>query len=278
MVMSKRRKEDPLVTEIQHELMPGRFVRYDEVCRFTDNLDRVHERLEALVKAGEAERAVRLYEIFLSGVYAKIEECDDECYLPMTFTSAFCGWIKTRQAAGRLAEETVSQVLKWMENDNYGFCYKIEKDVIKALDREGQRLFISHFQGLIEKAIPSSAAGPAKAIFEYENDLRLPAIALKQIYESLNDVQSYAALCYKLGLSPLDCERLTEMEMSKKHWTHALEWAEKGVALEPTRNWHNESNRSLERLKPEILRKLGRKDEALASAWADFQEGPGEMG
>ena len=157
MVMSKRRKEDPLVTEIQHELMPGRFVRYDEVCRFTDNLDRVHERLEALVKAGEAERAVRFYEIFLSGVYAKIEECDDECYLPMTFTSAFCGWIKTRQAAGRPAEETMSQVLKWMENDNYGFCHNIEQDVIKALDREGQRLFIGHFQGLIEKAMPSDA-------------------------------------------------------------------------------------------------------------------------
>ena len=73
-------KEDPLVAEIRYELMPGRFVRWDEVSRLVHNLDRVHEKLERLVKSGEAERAARLYETFLSGVYAKIEEADDECY------------------------------------------------------------------------------------------------------------------------------------------------------------------------------------------------------
>ncbi len=49
------------------------------------DLDRVHEKLESLMKAGEAERAARLYEIFLSGVYAKIEEADDECDLANLF-------------------------------------------------------------------------------------------------------------------------------------------------------------------------------------------------
>lgn len=275
--MTKRAKQDPLVAEIQRELMPGRFVRHDAVSGLTQNLDRMHERLDALAKAGEAERAVRLYEILLSGIYAKIDECDDECYLPMSFTNAFCGWIKARQAAGRPPAETVSQILKWIENDNYGFCYEIEKQVIKALNREGQRLFINHFQGLVEKAMPAVAAGPAKAIFEYENDLRLPALTLKQIYQSLTDAQSYAALCEKLGLSPLDCEHLAQMELSKKHWAKALAWVEKGTALEPTRNWHNESSHSLEQLKPEILGKLGRKEDALAAAWADFQDGPDEF-
>jgi hypothetical protein len=123
--MNKCGKADPLVADIQNRLMPGSFLAHDEVLGFTTDLDRVHERLEALVKGGEAERAVRLYEIFLSGVYAKIEECDHESYLSVSFASAFCGWIKARQAAGRPADETVNRILNWMKNDNYGFCYEI---------------------------------------------------------------------------------------------------------------------------------------------------------
>jgi uncharacterized Zn finger protein len=67
------------------------------------------------------------------------------------------------------------------------------------------------------------------------------------------------------------------MEKSRKRWAKALEWVEKGIALKPTRNWHNEDSSSLECLKPEILRKLGRKEDALASAWADFQEDPNDL-
>lgn len=99
-----------------------------------------------------------------------------------------------------------------MKNDDYGFCNDIEKDVIKVLDAQGQQLFIGHFQALVEKAMPGPAAGPAKAIFECENALRLPAMSLKEIYESLGDTCSYAALCERLGFSPRDCEHLAKME------------------------------------------------------------------
>src|SRR5207237_5802883 len=68
-----KRAEDPLVVEIRHALMPGRFVKWDAVSGLVDNLDQVHEKVEASVKAGDAVRAVRLYEVLLTGVYAKIE-------------------------------------------------------------------------------------------------------------------------------------------------------------------------------------------------------------
>ena len=42
--------------------MPGRFVGWNEVSDLVSKLDRVQERVEALVKAGEAKRAVGLYE------------------------------------------------------------------------------------------------------------------------------------------------------------------------------------------------------------------------
>src|ERR1035441_909180 len=183
--MNKRGKEDPFVVEIENELMPGQFFRWDEVSELTDGLERVHEQVQALVKSGEAARAVRLYEILLTGVYAKIEEADDECDLAMLFHRLACGWIRARQAAGLPGEETIRQLLNWMKNDNYGFCYEIEKEAIKALDRKGRQLFIGHFQQLIEKSLPAPANGSPKAIFDYENDVRLPAMSLKDIYQSL---------------------------------------------------------------------------------------------
>ncbi|HRY52173.1 MAG TPA: hypothetical protein P5186_29445 [Candidatus Paceibacterota bacterium] len=267
-------REDPLVGEIRYELMPGRFVKWDEVSRIVLNLDRVCEKVEALVRAGEAERAVTLYEVFLAGVYDKIEEADDECDLAMLFHRLVCGWIQARQAAGNSAEETVRQLLNWMKNDNYGFCNDIEKDVVKALDARGRRLFIGHFHSRVERAMAAQATGPAKAIFEYDNSLRLPAMSLKDIFESLGDVSAYSSLCERLGLSPRDCEHLAQMEMSRKHWAKALEWVEKGQTLKPARNWHNEDSHSLEQLKPEILRHLGRKEDALAMVWGGFEKNP----
>ncbi|MGO9199180.1 MAG: DUF6880 family protein [Limisphaerales bacterium] len=274
--MSKR-TEDPLVAEIRYELMPGRFVKWDEVSRLVHNLARVHEKVEALVKAGEVERAVRLYEVFLSGVYAKVEEADDECDLANLFHRLICGWIQARQAAGQPAEETVRQLLNWMKNDDYGFCHGIEGEVVKVLDPPGRQLFIRHFQQLVDDGLPRQVVGSGKAIFEYENSLRLPAMSLREIHEALGDVPAYAALCERLGLSPRECEHLAEMEVSRQHWAKALEWVEKGMALKPRRNWHNEDAYGLDRLKPEILRHLGRKEDALALAWGEFEASPNEF-
>jgi tetratricopeptide (TPR) repeat protein len=274
--MSKR-AEDPLVADIRSALMPGRFVRWNEVSGMVSNLDRVQGRVEALVKAGEAKRAVGLYEIFLSGVYAKIEEADDECDLANLFHRLICGWIEARQAAGLSAKETVSQLLGWMKNDDFGFCNDIEKHAIKVLNPEGGRLLISHFQGLVEKALPTRGEGSTRPMFEYENDLRLPAMSLKGIYESLGDASSYASLCEGLGFSPRDCEHLAKMEITKKRWSKALEWVEKGITLKMQRDWHNEDDYELVQLKPEILRHLGRKDDALALAWVDFEKDPNEF-
>jgi hypothetical protein len=81
---------------------------------------------------------------------------------------------------------------------NYGFCHRIEPKVVKLLDPDGRRLFIAHFQGLIDKALPRTVPSKAKAIFEYSNDIRLPALSLKEIYLSTKSVAPYVALCDRL--------------------------------------------------------------------------------
>ena len=82
--------------------MPGHFFRRDEVSDLVTDLDGMHRKLEVLVKAGEAARAVRLYETVLSGVYAKIEEADDECDLAMLFHRlSTAGFAPARPPANR---------------------------------------------------------------------------------------------------------------------------------------------------------------------------------
>jgi len=80
------------------------------------------EKIDDLTEPGEAGRAVRLYELFLSGCYEKADEIDDSSgNLGMFFQDLFLSWIKARQKAGHAAEETVGEILNWMENDEYGF-------------------------------------------------------------------------------------------------------------------------------------------------------------
>lgn len=74
--MSKRKNADPLIAEIERALMPGKYIECSETCQFVQDLEKVQEQLEALVPEATG-RPVRLFEIFLSGCYEKIEECDD---------------------------------------------------------------------------------------------------------------------------------------------------------------------------------------------------------
>ena len=75
--MLNKEKVGSLVLEIERALMPGRFVRYDGMFGFVQDLERVQAKLSSMVAGQEARQAVVLYEIFLAGCYEKIEECDD---------------------------------------------------------------------------------------------------------------------------------------------------------------------------------------------------------
>lgn len=74
--MSKRKNADPLVAEIERALMLGKYIRHGETCEFVEGLEKVQKQLESLSPEATG-RAVRSFEIFLSGCYEKIEECDD---------------------------------------------------------------------------------------------------------------------------------------------------------------------------------------------------------
>ncbi len=131
----------------------GRFIDYNNSWEFVRDLEDAKSSLDALVSQDEAQRAVSLYETFLAACYAKADEIDDSSgSLGDFYGELFCSWIKARQVAGLPEQETVDQILRCMKNDDYGFCFGIEKDVSLVLNKEGFRLFKKHFEDGFERA------------------------------------------------------------------------------------------------------------------------------
>ena len=162
-----------------------------------------------------------------------------------------------------------------MANDDYGFCFEIEKDVAQTLNKEGFLLFRNHFQDQFDKAFAPFKNQAPKYIYDYPSDIYRAANALKEIYIAKKDVKSYLVLCEKMVASPKDCENITTLYRAEGRFADALEWTEKGLTLENKRQWGNQCSYGLARMRRELLGKLGRKEEALKAAWSEFKRHPG---
>ncbi|MFH1242651.1 MAG: hypothetical protein V1689_09860 [Pseudomonadota bacterium] len=273
--MKKRKNADPLISQIELALDLGQFISYNRSWGFVHNLEDTKSKIDALMESGETDRAVRLYEMFLSGCYEKAEEVDDSSgNLGGFFQDLFLSWIKARQKAGHAAEETVGDILNWIVNDDYGFCYDIEKEVAKVLNKEGFLLFKQHFQDRFEEAFGPFESGKTKYIYDYPADVYVSASTLKDIYVVKKDVKAYLALCEKVGTTPKDYEHIASLQKAKRHYDDALRWAEKGLKLEKEREWRNQSSYQLTGIREELLNKLGRREDALESAWTEFMRYP----
>jgi hypothetical protein len=66
-----------LISVLECALDLGEFIPYNRSWDFVRGLEEVKHKIDTLVKDGQAERAVSLYEIFLSGCYEKADEIDD---------------------------------------------------------------------------------------------------------------------------------------------------------------------------------------------------------
>ncbi len=273
--MRKPNGKADLESAIEAALRPGEFIPYGQSWNFVSRLEEVKGRLDGLLAGGEAARACELYELFLAGCYEKAEEVDDSSgNLGMFFGELFCAWIKARQAAGCDAAETVHDILGWMDQDEYGFCFDLDGEVASALDSEGSDLFTKQLEDRFESAFAPFAGKERKAIFEYPADVCMTARRLKAIYMAGGAVGPYVALCEKTLVSPKDCENIATLYKAKGKPAEAMAWVERGLAEATTRNWANERSHGLDGLKRELLSKVGRKDDAVQDAWAEFTEHP----
>ena len=136
-----------------------------------------------------------------------------------------------------------------MKNDQFGFCHEIESEVVKALDVPGREFFIGHFQRLVEDAMPSQVAGElAKPSLNTRTACGCRQCRSRRSMRPWGMFQPTPR-----SASGWDSARANANIWRKwrcrRHWAKALDWVEKGIALKPTRNWHNEDAYGLDAVK-----------------------------
>ena len=256
-------------------LRPGRFIRYDDAFEFVQGLETVKSAVARVIKI-DPRRAVGLVETFIAGCYEKADEIDDSGgSLAMFIDDLFAAWIKARQAAKSDPHETVRLLLNWWEDDDWGYCHDIEQTAVKSLNRQGLKAFaeIALEQFTNERAELEKREDGAKdhsASYKY----RWLSGVLRAIYAEQRDAGRYLAIAEEIGLTPKDCEALAEIHKKRKKLERALKWVERGLELEKEKSWSNGSSWGLAEKKRELLKQLGRGDEALESAWCAFEKHP----
>jgi hypothetical protein len=268
-----KKKLDPLERSIERAMLPDQYINYQYGSEFVSGLERVKSQIDALVASGEPERAANLYESMIAGCYEKAEEIDDsDGYLGDFAESVFCAWIKARQTAKAKPEETAQRIWEWMKKDDYGFCYKLEVAASQVFDRKGMKAFerVVRAEHDIEIAARMGKADPDRTPYypPYTSAI------LKTIYQAQRNLKAYMELCSDANLNPADCLSIAEIHKKGRRLTEALEWVERGIDLESREPWSRMPSFGFAILRRRLLQKLGRENEALESAWADFAAAP----
>lgn len=263
-----QRPHSSLARAIEASLAPGTFIGDWHHSGFVDGLETVRARIAPLIgRKQDASGAVDLLEIFIAGCYEKSDEIDDSSGSFGAFVrSLFCDWIRARQTARAEPGETVRMLLSWVENDDYGYARDLDKEAVRVLDRAGL--------GALERAVrsrPVEGGCGGRESCAHRRKIEL----LKAIHERRRDVEAYAGLCVEEGnVAPGDCESLARMCLARRRLEDALAWAQRGLDLAKERAWHRGSAWQLGQLHREILKALGRHEEALGSTWEEYRRAP----
>jgi len=259
---------------IESALMPGRFISHHADFSFVEELSAVEKQLAKLVRTDPAQAAA-LYETFLAGCYEKAEEIDGSSGSFGQFVGElYCGWIKARQAAGADPDETAARLLVRMEDDPYGFCYDLEKEAPKAFNKAGVTAFVKQVRKRFDAAAISTTRPGESAERSPESTRRRWAGILRTLYLRRKNIAAYLALAEETGITPEDCHALATMLAARRKAEEALSWVERGIALEKQTSSASMAGYDLSALKRALLTKLGRANEALDDAWAEYREHP----
>lgn len=274
MTQKRRRQGDPIEHEIELVLNPGTFIP-DRACfSFVSDLDEVATKIAKLVSSDPA-RAVTLYETFLAACYVKIEELDDSSGSFGQFVDdLYCGWIKARQADGADPDETASRLLTWMDQDDYGFCYRFEMDAVKVFDKPNLAAFVKQVRARFDAAAKKSVEEDDKLRERPDYIRRRWGEVLRTLYAGQKDVAAYMSLAEETGLTAKDCHAIATLLVSKRKPKEALSWVERGFEVDRQTPHGSMASHDLAKLKRNLLTKLGRGDEALDATWTDYRKHP----
>jgi hypothetical protein len=274
MTRKRHPQVDPIEQEIELVLNPGAFIPYGACFSFVSDLDEVATKIAKLVSSDPA-RAVSLYETFLAACYAKIEELDDSGGSFGQFVDdLYCGWIEARQADGADPDETASRLLTWMDQDDYGFCYRLEMEVVKVFNKANLAAFVKQVRARFDAAAKQTTKKDDKLFEHPDYDRRRWGEVLRTLYAAQKNVAAYVALAEGTGLTAEDCHAIARLLVSKRKPKEALSWVERGLDVDEQTPHGSIASHDLAELKRVLLAKLGRGDEALDAAWSDYRKYP----
>jgi len=266
-----KRRRDPMDTVIESALQPGRFIDWKQGAAFLQDLHEAERQVEALVPSNP-QRAAGLYETLIAACNMKADEIDGSDGEFGTFVgSLMCGWIKARQAAAADADKTASTLLSWIENDDYGFCSDLKSETAKALDRAG----LASFECAVRARFEAACLNPEERVGGYYRDYWDQI--LRSIYAQQRNIKKYLALTAQTSLTQADCEVVASLLQAKRKPDEALAWLDRGIEMGKSGSSRSVEGYRLPKLRRELLAKLGRKSEALDSAWAAFLASPGKF-
>jgi hypothetical protein len=274
MTRKRNPQSDPIEQEIELVLKPGAFIPYGDSFSFTSNLDDVTAKIARLVSSDPA-RATTLYETFLAGCYMKAEEIDDSSGSFGQFVSdLYCGWVTACQAGEVDPDETASRLLTWMDQDDYGFCYRLEMDAVKVFNKVNLDAFTRLVRARFDAAMQKTAKKDEKLSERPDYIRRRWGEVLRTLYTAQKDLAAYIRLAEETGLTAQDCHAIATLLVSQRKPEEALSWVERGLEGKEQTPHGSITSHDLVRLKRDLLTKLGRGDEALDTAWADYRRHP----
>lgn len=269
-----RFRVDSLEHQIEGVLKPGAFITDGACFSFVHNLREVAGEI-AKRTGREPACGVALYETFLAGCYAKAEEIDDSSGSFGQFVSEiFCGWITARQKGGAHPDETASRLIGWMDDDPYGFCYRLENDAADVFDKAGLAAFVKQIRARFDSAEKTTPKAVGTLKDRPENVRRCWSEALRTLYVAQKNVEAYIALVEETGVRPRDCCAIAALLISRRKPQEALAWVKRGIELDRKSPRGSGAGFDLARLERKLLTQLGLGKEALDAAWADFRKHP----
>ncbi len=267
---AQQKQTDPLEKAIEAALSPGRFISYNATWSFVEDVQGVADDIGKIIRK-EPARAARLYEIFIAACHEKADEIDGSSgNFGMLVEGLFQGWIKARQGANFDPDETAISLISWMEDDPYGFCHDLERGVVKVLDKKGLAAFILQTRAKFESA--PTRDDEEKRFSGYER--RRWGGVLKTLLAAQRNADAYIALCGQTGLEAKDCIAIAQIYKSRRLPEDALAWVERGLKIARADSRTSYEEHELGELKRAMLASIGRTEDALQSAWSEFEEHP----
>jgi hypothetical protein len=116
-----------------------------------------------------------------------------------------------------------------MDQDPFGFCFDLEKDLAGALDRSGREALVRLLRARLD-APPTSAEGSSRHIQDYSR--HRSGEVLRALHLAQKDIDAYVQLAEESGLGAGDCHAIATLLIARRRLEEALSWAERGIEID----------------------------------------------